>query len=188
MNSIATSLGGRQRQNGFYGMSGVAVQRNSIKACVYGEQTVSDGQSLRLRLLEPMSVSAQILPIGSILVGSCHIGIDRLLVTVLSIECDGVISQVTLNVYDGDGQQGLYVPGSLELEAGREIGSDIASSIGSSASQQVARYNTQSATEQIKSDIGRGTVQGVFRYVGRRLQEIKVTVQDKHNVFLSASK
>jgi conjugative transposon TraM protein len=186
---VATTLGSQvRRSGGFYGMSNVPVHRNSIKACAYGEQLVGDGQSLRIRLLEPMMVSGQIIPVGSVLVGACRISVDRLLVSINSVEYGGVITRVALEVYDNDGQQGLYVPGSLELEAGREIGADIVSSVGSTATSQTSMFSQQSASEQIKADVGRGVVQGTFKFLGKKLQEIKVTVQDRHKVFLISQK
>ncbi|MDR0414027.1 MAG: conjugative transposon protein TraM [Prevotellaceae bacterium] len=182
---IATTLGGgRRRSGGFYGISSAPAQRNSVKACIYGEQTVSEGQHLRIRLLEPVMVSGVVVPAGSILVGTCKIGSDRLLTSVTSIEHDGVIMRVSLEVYDNDGQQGLYVPNSMELEAGREIGADIASSVGSTAAAQTSMFSQQSAAEQIKADVGRGVVQGTFRFIGKKLQVVKVQVQDRHKVFL----
>jgi conjugative transposon TraM protein len=186
---IATTLGSQvRRSGGFYGMSSAPVQRNSIRAAVFGAQTVGDGQHLRIRLLEPMMVSGQIIPAGGILVGACKIGVDRLLVSISSIEYGGVITRVVLEVYDNDGQQGLFVPGSMEMEAGREIGADIASSVGSTAASQTSMFSQQSASEQIKADVGRGVVQGTFKFIGKKLQEVKVTVQDKHKVFLISQK
>jgi conjugative transposon TraM protein len=186
---IATTLGSRTRRSGgFYGMSSAPVQRNGIKACVYGEHTIGDGQHLRIRLLEPMMVSGQVVSAGSVLVGMCKIGADRLLVSIASIEYGGIITRVALEVYDNDGQQGLYVPGSMEMEAGREIGADIASSVGSTAASQTSMFTQQSAAEQIKSEVGRGVIQGTFRFLGRKLQEVKVTVQDKHKIFLVSQK
>jgi conjugative transposon TraM protein len=186
---VATTLGRSSgRTGGFYGMGSAPVQRNSIRACAYGKQEVGDGQHLRIRLLEPMMVSGQLVAAGSILTGACRITTDRLQVSVHSVECGGVITRVALEVYDNDGQQGLYVPGSMELEAGREIGSDIASSVGSTASSQTSMFSQQSAAEQIKADVGRGVVQGTFRFIGRKLQVVKVTVQDKHLLFLMSQK
>jgi conjugative transposon TraM protein len=186
---VATTLGGsRRRSGGFYGMSGREAQQNSIKACAYGEQVVGDGQNLRLRLLEPMLVGSQVLPVGSILTGTCRIGVDRLLVSVMSVELAGIITRVSLDVYDSDGQQGLYVPGSMEMEAAREVGAEVASAVGSTAGQQVSMFSQQSAAEQIKADVGRGVLQGTFRFLGRKLREVKIQVQDKHRVFLVPQK
>ncbi|MDR1225755.1 MAG: conjugative transposon protein TraM [Prevotellaceae bacterium] len=186
---IATTLGSRvRRTGGFYGMSNTPVQRNGIQACVYGQQVIGDGQHLRIRLLEPMMVSGQVVSAGSVLVGMCKIGADRLRVSIASIEYGGIITRVALEVYDSDGQQGLYVPGSMEMEAGREIGADIANSVGSTAASQMSMFTQQSASEQIKADIGRGVVQGTFKFLGRKLQEVKVTVQDKHKIFLVSQK
>jgi conjugative transposon TraM protein len=186
---VATTLGnGRSRRGGFYGVSGTEMQQNSIKACAYGEQVVSDGQHLRLRLLEPMLVGSQMLPVGSILTGECRIGANRLLVSIASIEFEGIITRVALEVFDSDGQRGLYVPGSMEMETIREVGAEVAHSVGSTAGQQLSMFQQQSAMEQIKADVGRGTVQGVFRFLGKKLQEVKVMVQDKHRVFLAPQK
>ena len=51
---------------------------NTIAACVHGTQTVSDGQALRLRLTEPMSVAGRFIPKGTVLVGGTRIQGERL--------------------------------------------------------------------------------------------------------------
>lgn len=48
--------------------------RNTIPACVHGTQTVSDGQALRIRLLEPMVVDDRFIPKGTILTGGARYG------------------------------------------------------------------------------------------------------------------
>lgn len=47
-----------ERNTGFHTPVGKTLisERNTIEACVHGTQTVSDGQALRIRLLEPMVV------------------------------------------------------------------------------------------------------------------------------------
>jgi len=189
VDAIATSLSSSTRRgNGFYGIGSSPAQKNTIRALAYGKQTISDGQNLRFRLAEPMVVAGQIVPANAVLIGVGKIGTDRLFVSITSVEFEGVITKIALEVFDADGQQGLFVPGSMELEAAREIGSDVANAVGSSASSNVSMFSQQSAAEQIKADVGNGVMQGTFSYVGRKLQQVKVTVQDKHKVFLVPQK
>ncbi len=59
---------------------------NTISACVHGTQTVSDGQALRLRLTEPMSVAGRFIPKGTVLVGGTRIQGERLEIMVNAVE------------------------------------------------------------------------------------------------------
>lgn len=73
---------------------------NTISACVHGTQTVSDGQALRLRLTEPMSVAGRFIPKGTVLVGGTRIQGERLEIMVNAVEYKGTILPVELEVYD----------------------------------------------------------------------------------------
>ncbi|MDR1226793.1 MAG: conjugative transposon protein TraM [Prevotellaceae bacterium] len=184
---VATSLrsnGSSSVVGGFYGIGSHVAQKNTIKASVYGRQTVGEGQNVRLRLSEPMMVAGQVMPVGSILVGYCAIGVDRLYVSVSSVEYQDVITIVDLDVYDLDGQRGIFLPGSAEMDATREIGVDVARAVGSTTSTNPALFNQNSAAEQLKTDVGRGVIQGTFNYMSKKLAENKVTLQDKHKIYL----
>ena len=67
---IASGYAG-ERNTGFHTPVGKMPSsgRNTIAACVHGTQTVSDGQALRIRLLEPMAVDDLLIPKGTVLVG-----------------------------------------------------------------------------------------------------------------------
>ena len=64
---MAQSVGG-----GFHTAVGEAPKqtaRNTIKACVHGDQTIISGQSVRLRLLEAMRVGKYVLPRNTLITG-----------------------------------------------------------------------------------------------------------------------
>lgn len=44
-----------------------------MSACVYGAQSVTDGQAVKLRLLEPMAVADMVIPRNALLVGTAKI-------------------------------------------------------------------------------------------------------------------
>ena len=98
-----------ERNAGFNTVVGrkTVTEGNTIAACVHGTQTVSDGQALRLRLTEPMSVAGRFRPKGTVLVGGTRIQGERLEIMVNAVEYKGTILPVELEVYDLDGQQGI---------------------------------------------------------------------------------
>lgn len=181
---IVSSLSGH-RCVAFYGMGGAVVNKNTIAASVYGKQVIMSGQQVRLRLEEPMIVGTQVLLPGSILTGTGTVGVDRLYISITSIEYNQVLTTVSLEAYDLDGQRGIFVPGSLEQEALREFGREMASSLASSSEQSVSTLiNAQKAADQLKTDLARGAIQGVGRFVERKLDQIRITIQADHKLFL----
>lgn len=128
--------------------------KNTIEACVHGTQTVSDGQALRLRLLEPMVVDDRFIPKGTVLVGGTRIKGERLDILVDAVEYKGTVLPVELEVYDADGQQGILVPNSMEYDAAREIAANMSGSMNSSINIST------DAGAQIASDLGKGVIQG----------------------------
>ena len=116
-----------ERNTGFHTPVGKTLtsERNTIEACVHGTQTVSDGQALRIRLLEPMVVDDRFIPKGTVLVGGTRIQGERLDILVTAVEYKGTVLPVELEVYDADGQQGILVPNSMRLSSSSFFGSRV---------------------------------------------------------------
>lgn len=152
--------------------------RNTIPACVHGTQTVSDGQALRIRLLEPMVVDNRFIPKGTVLVGGTRIQGERLDIVINAVEYKGSVIPVELEVYDADGQQGILVPNSMEYDAAREIAAGMGTSMGSSINIST------DAGAQIASDVGKGVIQGVSQYISKKMQTVKITLKAGHKLLL----
>ena len=84
-----------------------------------GDQTLTDGQTVKLRLLEPMRVSGRVIPRNTLLVGAARLQGERLGIGIISLEHGGNIIPVELEVYDSDGQAGIFIPGSMEIDAAK---------------------------------------------------------------------
>ena len=151
-----------ERNYGFHTAIGTAEaqEKNTLAACVQGDQTVTDGQTVKLRLLEPMRVSGRIVPRNTTLVGAARLQGERLGVQITSLEHGGSIIPVELEVYDSDGQAGIFIPGSMEIDAAKEIGANMGSSLGSSRgdTRHIAVHLEKDAHGQGASEIG---VQGI---------------------------
>lgn len=158
----------------------LARDKNTIAACVHGTQTVSDGQLLHIRLLEPMAVDDRFIPKGTVLTGGTRIQGERLDILIETVEYGGAVIPVELEVYDADGQQGILVPNSMEYDAAREIAANMGSSLGSSINIST------DAGAQIASDVGKGVIQGVSQYITKKMRTVKITLKAGHRLLLHA--
>ena len=159
-----------------------ALDKNTISACIYGNQTVTDGQKVRLRLLEQMRVGEVIVPANTVLTGSAKITGERMGIGITSIEYAGSIYIVKLNVYDTDGQEGIFIPGSMELNAAKEVAANMGTSMGSSINI------SSDAKTQLASDLGKGLIQGTSQYIAKKMRTVKVNLKANYRVMLYAEK
>lgn len=159
------------------GSSGI-VNKNTIAAVVASNQSVTDGESVKLRTTEPMWVGSRLIPRNTVIVGSARVQGERLEIEISSIECDGSIYDVELQVYDSDGQEGINIPNSMESDALHEIGANMGSTMGSSIN-----ISTNTGA-QIASDVGRGLINGVSQYLNKKLRTVKVHLKAGYRVML----
>ena len=160
--------------------SGYSMGKNTIRACIHNDQTLMDGQTVKLRLLEPLQAGNVIVPKNSLVSGSAKVQGDRLDILVSSLEYAGNIIPVELAVYDSDGQKGLSVPSSLEQEAAKEAMANIGAGLGTSISF------AQSAGQQVAMDITRGLMQGGSQYLAKKFRTVKVHLKANYQVMLYA--
>ena len=153
-------------------------EKNTISACVHTRQTVTDGQTVRFRLLEPMLVSGKEIPRNTSVVGVAKIQGERLKVLISSLEYHGNIIPVELAVYDTDGQSGIFIPGSMERSAAKEIVAGMGTSAGSSMN-----FSTD-AGAQLAADLGKGLIQGTSQYFSKKMRTVKVHLKAGYKVLL----
>lgn len=173
---------GQDGNAGFHtavGKAGNGHARNTIRACVHGDQTVISGQSVRLRLLEPVRVGKYTLPRNTLVTGEGRIQGERLGIGIVQLEHDGVIIPVELTVYDNDGQDGIFIPGSMEASAVKEVAANLGQNLGTSIS-----ITNQSAKDQLLSELGKGAIQGVSQYVSKKFREKKVHLKSGYTLML----
>ena len=160
--------------------SGYSIGKNTIRACVHNDQTLMDGQTVKLRLLEPLQAGNVIVPKNSLVSGSAKVQGERLDILVSSIEYAGNIIPLELAVFDTDGQKGLSVPSSMEQEAFNEAMANIGSGLGTSISF------ARSAGQQVAMDVTRGLLQGTSGYLAKKFRTVKVKLKAGYKVMLYA--
>lgn len=169
-----------ERNFGFNTAVGIAAEesKNTIAACIHADQTITDGQAVRLRLLEPMRVAGRIIPRNTVVVGGARVQGERLGIELTSIEYGGTIIPVELAVFDSDGQEGIFIPGSMEIDAVKEIAANMGSSLGSSINIST------NAGAQLASDLGKGVIQGTSQYIAKKMRTVKVHLKAGYKVLL----
>ena len=165
------------RFNTAIGKGGVS-DKNTISACIHGNQTITDGQAVRLRLLESMRVGNRDIPRNSVIVGVARLQGERLSIALKSIEHNGMIIPIELAVYDNDGQEGIFIPKSMEVDAAKEVGANMGSSLNSSINI------SSNAGAQLASDLGKGVIQGVSQYISKKMRTVKIHLKAGYRVML----
>ena len=176
--------GTKPRNMGFHSLTSAvaAVSRNTLSVVVDRTATLKEGDNVVLRLLETAKVQGLRIPRQSRLIAVAKIEGNRMHLLIKSIEVDGHIIAVKLSAYDTDGQEGVYIPGSEDINALKEVGANIGGSMGTSFTF------ASSAKDQIISEAVRGVMQGASQLLQKKLRTIKVTFKGGYRLFLVQSK
>ena len=176
--------GTKERHLGFHSLASQknAVQRNTLLVVVDRTTTLQEGEYVTLRLLETARIKGLRIPRGGKLIAQAKIEGNRMQLLIKSIEVSGQIIPVKLSAYDTDGQEGIYIPGSENISAIKEVGAGIGGSMGTSFTF------SSSAKDQIISEAARGVMQGASQLLQKKLRTIKVTLKGGYRLFLVQTK
>ena len=171
--AIYTSEGKRYRR----ARINLPEQKNLIMAAIYGNQTVVNGSTVKMRLLEPVFTGGIEIPANTIFYGSAEIGTSRLRIKVSNIRYGSYMTPVDYLIFDSDAIEGLNLPASLKAEANQRIKEGMVqnfdmpiSSIGTVASEVTSAI---SATTQIAKQV-----------IGQSLSQMKVELKANYALFL----
>lgn len=178
--NVVSTLSAATNDRGFNTSVGLkrTIGKNTIAAVIAGDQSVTNGQSVKLRTTEPMWIGNRLIPRHTTLTGAARLQDERLEIEITSVETGGSIYEVELKVYDSDGQEGINIPNSMESDALHEIGANMGSTMGSSINIST------DAGAQIASDVGRGLINGVSQYLTKKMRTVKVHLKSGYKVML----
>ena len=86
------------------------------------------------------------------------------------------------SVYDTDGQEGIFIPNSMERSAAKEIAANMGTAAGSSMNIST------DAGAQLAADVGKGLLQGTSQYFAGKMRTIKVHLKAGYRVMLFQKK
>jgi len=157
-------------------------QKNTFSVCISEDQTIRSGQGVKLRLLEPLLAGGIPVPKNTLISGTAKIQGERLGISVGSIEYGGMILPVKMEVYDTDGQSGIFIPDMQDVSALKEIAANMGTSAGTSINF------SDNAGGQLAADMGRSLIQGTSQLFSTKLRDVKVRLKAGYKIFLLPSK
>ena len=183
-NEFIQEYGTKPRNLGFHSptTATTATTRNTLKVVVDRTTVLKEGDYVALRLMETARIKDLRIPRQSKLIAQAKIEGNRMHLLIKSIEVDGHIAPVKFSAYDTDGQEGIYIPGSENVSALKEMGANIGGSMGTSFTF------ASSAKDQIISEAARGVMQGASQLLQKKLRTIKVTLKGGYRLFLVQTK
>ncbi|UEG51407.1 conjugative transposon protein TraM [Mucilaginibacter daejeonensis] len=146
---------------------------NTIQAVIHEDQTLVSGAVVKLRLVDGIYVKGKMIPKGSFVYGTCALNNERLEIKIASIRYLNNILPVALTVYDLDGLEGLYVPGSISRDAAKN-------GMGNAVSSMQLMTMDQSLGAQA-AGAGIEAAKGLF---GKKVKQIKIKVKAGYEVLL----
>ena len=167
-------------RNSFFGLQddGDASQEsgNAIEAVIHDTQTVVAGSTIRMRFLSDVFIQGQLIESGQFVYGVCAISGERMTISINSIRDENSLFPVSLNVYDLDGMEGIYIPGAVTRDAAKEASGQ--------STQDVQLYSMDNSLGLQAATAGIEAAKGLFN---KKARMIKVTVKAGYQVLLKDS-
>ena len=110
------------KSNSFYSLDEEPVAeevQNSIEAVIHETQTIVNGSVVKLRLINDIFLQGTAIPKNTFLYGMAALKGERLEVKITNIQYKNSIYPVELTVYDIDGIDGIYIPGTINRDVAK---------------------------------------------------------------------
>ncbi|WP_299568406.1 conjugative transposon protein TraM [uncultured Pedobacter sp.] len=117
-NSVYNGFYGLETDNEKYGFS----NQLTIRAVVHETQTLVNGSTVKLRLVDPVYINGTYLPKDLLVFGTANLNGERLTINITHIRSENMLFPVELNVFDLDGMEGIYIPGAITRDVAKQSG------------------------------------------------------------------
>ena len=163
-------------QNGFYSLDDnldLNNPSNAIEAVIHETQTVVNGSTVKLRLVNDVYVNGVLIPKETFVFGTATLNGERLNITINSIRYKTSIYPVELSVFDLDGIVGIYIPGAIALDVTKE-----------SADRSVQDIGLASLNPSIGVQAANAGIEAAKTLFSKKVKLIKVTVKAGYHILL----
>ena len=160
---------------GFFGLDDEQDESASegLTAVIEKTQQLVSGSTVQLRLTRPINVSGQSIPQNTFIYGMASMSGERLKIEISTISYNEKILPVNLGVYDLDGIEGVYIPGTISRTVTKQaLGSQV-----QGADFDVGGFSLGAQAANAGMQIGR-------TLLGRKTRLTQVTLQDGYKVIL----
>ena len=149
----------------------------AIEAVVNGDQTLTAGSTVALRLVSDVTIGGLRIPANQLLYGMASLSGERLAVHVASIRIGESIVPVALQVYDLDGLAGIRVPGAISRDVSKE-----------SADEALSGLGVASVDPSLGAQAASAGLQFAKSLASRKVRLVRVTLPAGYRVLLKNTK
>lgn len=166
--------------NGFYSLPEAATGNNSqnaIQAVIHETQSIVDGSTVKLRLVNDVFINGVQIPKNSFLFGIASLRGERLSIKINNVRYNNSLFPVELSVYDMDGLDGLYIPGAIARDVAKQ-----------SADRSVQNIGLTTLDPSLGAQAATAGIEAAKTLFSRKVKLIKVTVKAGYRVLLRDEK
>lgn len=145
----------------------------AFRAIVAENQKVSQGSTVKLRLLDTLILDNQIIPKGHFIYGICQVSNQRLILNIKTIRLGTSILPVDLSVYDMDAMAGINAPEAITTDA-----------IRNGSNNAVQGLQLMSMDRSVTTQLAGASVEAAKGLLGRKIKRIKVKLKAGYQVLL----
>ena len=161
---------------GFYSLEdngSSVVNQNAIEAIVPETQTLVGGATVKLLLSNDIYINGVLIPRNSFVYGTATLSNERLRINIASLRYKNNIIPVALEVYDIDGLQGIYIPGSINRDVAKESSNEAINALG------LTTLDPSFAAQATGAGI-----QAAKTLLSKKVKQIKVTIKEGYKILL----
>jgi len=175
--SVELSNNNDTSENGFYGLSEETIsdnkKSNAIEAVIEEDQTLVSGAVIKLRLLQDVYVKGMRVAKDQLVYGISSLSNERLKILINSVRVNDNILPVSLEVYDMDGLAGIYIPGSISRDVGKE-----------SADAAISGIGLTTFDPSLGAQAASAGIQAAKTLMSRKIKQVRVSVKAGYEVLL----
>ncbi|MCX2429924.1 conjugative transposon protein TraM [Pedobacter sp. GR22-10] len=153
------------------------IDQNAIDAVVSENQTLVNGSTVKLRLLDDIYINGKLIPKNNFIYGTAALNGERLAIKIDGIRFKKSLFPVALSVIDIDGIDGIYIPGAIAREVAKE-----------STDRAIQDVNFGSMSPSIGVQAAGAGVEAAKSLFSKKVRLIKVTLKAGYKVLLRDEK
>lgn len=164
------------QSNAFYSLNElVALDEipNAIEAVIHETQTLVNGSTVKLRLLNDIFINGVLIPKDNFLFGTASLEGERLNIKINSLRFRNSLFPVDLTVYDMDGINGIYIPGAISRDVVKQ-----------SADRTTQGFGVTTLDPSLGAQAATAGIETARNLLGKKARLTKVTVKAGYRILL----
>ncbi|MCC9020442.1 conjugative transposon protein TraM [Flavobacterium lipolyticum] len=163
------------KPNSFYSIeqNDDSQQQNSIQAVIHETQTIVNSSIVKLRLQNDVTLQGNVIPKNTFLYGTAALKGERLEVKIDNIQYRNSIFPIQLSVYDIDGIEGIYVPGTINRDSAK-----------ASADRSIQTLGLTGITDSWGAQAAGMGIEAAKSLMSKKVKLVKVLVKAGYQVLL----